>query len=45
MEKIIDRFLRYIAVDTASDPESASQPSTNKQFVLLEKLQQQLIDH
>ena len=38
MEKIIDRFLRYIAVDTASDPESSSQPSTNKQFVLLEML-------
>ena len=42
MEKIIDRFLRYIAVDTASDPESASQPSTNKQFVLLEMLKNEL---
>lgn len=42
MEKIIDRFLRYIAVDTASDPESASQPSTNKQFVLLDMLKKEL---
>lgn len=42
MEKIIDRFLRYIAVDTASDPESSSQPSTNKQFVLLEMLRKEL---
>ena len=42
MEKIIDRFLRYIAVDTASNPESNSQPSTNKQFVLLEMLRKEL---
>lgn len=42
MEKIIDRFLRYISIDTASDPESNSQPSTNKQFVLLELLKKEL---
>lgn len=34
MEKLVDKFLRYVAVDTASDPESMSQPSTNKQLRL-----------
>lgn len=42
MEKIIDRFLRYVAIDTASNPDSASQPSTNKQFVLLDLLRKEL---
>ena len=42
MEKLIDKFLRYIAIDTASDPESQSQPSTNKQFVLLDLLAKEL---
>jgi tripeptide aminopeptidase len=42
MEKIVDRFLRYVAVDTSSNPESPSQPSTNKQFVLLEMLVKEL---
>ena len=26
MEKILDRFLRYVAVDTKADPESETQP-------------------
>ncbi len=42
MEKIIDRFLRYVSIDTQSDPESESQPSSKKQFVLLEMLQDEL---
>ena len=42
MEKLLDKFLRYIAIDTASDPESQSQPSTNKQFVLLDLLSKEL---
>lgn len=42
MEKVLDRFLRYIAFDTASNPDSQSQPSTNKQFVLLELLRKEL---
>lgn len=42
MEKIIDRFLRYVAFDTASNPDSQSQPSTNKQFALLEQLRKEL---
>ena len=44
MEKIIDRFLRYVAFDTASNPDSKSQPSTNKQFALLEQLRKELQD-
>lgn len=42
MEKIIDRFLRYVSIDTQSNEESESQPSTNKQFVLLEMLRDEL---
>ncbi len=38
MEKILDKFLRYVSFDTASDPMSESQPSTAKQFALLELL-------
>ena len=38
MEKIIDRFLRYVAVDTQSDPESESQPSASKELNLLKML-------
>ncbi|MDD2289740.1 MAG: peptidase T [Bacteroidales bacterium] len=42
MEKILDKFLRYISFDTASDPESQTQPSTTKQLVLLEVLLNEL---
>lgn len=38
MEKILDRFLRYVAVDTQSDPESESQPSATKELDLLRML-------
>ena len=38
MENIKDRFLRYIAIDTQSNEESESQPSTEKQFNLLRLL-------
>ncbi|MGV1896644.1 peptidase T [Agrobacterium vitis] len=30
-DTILDRFLRYVVIDTQSDPESTSQPSTEKQ--------------
>lgn len=33
-QKVLEKFLRYIAVDTASDPESETQPSTSKQLNL-----------
>lgn len=38
MENILDRFLRYVAVDTQSDPESESQPSSTRQLDLLKML-------
>ena len=38
MENILDRFLRYVAVDTQSDPESENQPSSSKELDLLEML-------
>ena len=42
MEKILDRFLRYISVDTQSNEESESQPSTAKQLDLLKMLCEEL---
>lgn len=30
-DTVLDRFLRYVAIDTQSDPASATQPSTEKQ--------------
>lgn len=38
MENILDRFLRYISIDTQSDENSESQPSTEKQLNLLKLL-------
>ena len=43
MEKLIDRFLRYVAVDTQSNPESESQPSAAKELDLLKMLRDELI--
>lgn len=43
MEKLIDKFLRYVAVDTQSNEESESQPSTAKQLVLLSMLRDELV--
>ena len=42
METVKDKFLRYIAVDTQSDENSESQPSTAKQLVLLQLLRDEL---
>ena len=38
MTNIVDRFMGYIAVDTQSDEDSTSSPSTAKQFNLARKL-------
>ena len=38
MEKILDRFLRYVAIDTQSDENSESQPSAAKELDLLKGL-------
>ena len=43
MENILDRFLRYVSVDTQSDPESESQPSAPKELALLEMLRDELL--
>jgi tripeptide aminopeptidase len=39
---VLERFLRYVQIDTASDPESPTTPSTTKQLVLLDLLVQEL---
>ena len=44
MENILERFLRYVSVDTQSNEESASQPSTPKQLNLLKMLCKELND-
>ena len=43
MERIEDRFLRYVAVDTQSNEESETQPSTAKQLNLLSMLRDELV--
>lgn len=42
MEKVLDKFLRYVGFDTASDPESSTQPSTEKQLILMKQLVKEL---
>ena len=42
MEQLIDRFLRYVSVDTQSNPESESQPSAAKELDLLMMLKDEL---
>ncbi|MDR1182415.1 MAG: peptidase T, partial [Bacteroidales bacterium] len=41
-EKLLNRFLRYIAVDTQSDPDSKTIPSTAKQLVFARQLAEEL---
>ena len=42
MENILDRFLRYVSVDTKADPESDSQPSAARELDLLKMLRDEL---
>ncbi|KGO90708.1 peptidase T [Flavobacterium suncheonense] len=42
MQHIIDRFISYVTVDTESDPNSATTPSTAKQWDLANKLVEEL---
>lgn len=42
MESLLDKFLRYVSVDTQSCEESESQPSSRKQLVLLQMLTDEL---
>lgn len=41
-EKLIDRFISYVTIDTQSDPESDATPSTEKQWNLANKLATEL---
>lgn len=41
-EKLLERFLRYISIDTQSDPNSTTFPSTEKQFNLARLLVEEL---
>ena len=43
MEKILDRFFRYVAVDTKADPESETQPSAARELDLLKMLRDELV--
>ena len=42
MQHIIDRFISYVTIDTESDPTSKTTPSTKKQWVLANKLVEEL---
>ncbi len=42
MEHVKDRFLRYVAIDTQSDPNSDTTPSTKKQWDLARLLAEEL---
>jgi tripeptide aminopeptidase len=42
MQHIIDRFISYVTVDTESDPNSETTPSTAKQWVLANQLVEEL---
>ncbi len=44
MEEVKDRFIRYITIDTQSDPNSNTNPSTKKQFDLAIKIKKELDD-
>ena len=42
MQKIIDRFVKYITIDTQSDPNNSDFPSTEKQWDLARILVEEL---
>lgn len=42
MQNIIDRFISYVTIDTESDPNSETTPSTEKQWNLANKLVEEL---
>lgn len=42
MQQLMDRFLRYVKIDTQSDPNSNTTPSTEKQWDLAYKLVEEL---
>lgn len=44
MEKVTDKFLRYVKIDTKSDEDSKTFPSTEKQFDLANLLVKELLE-
>ncbi len=44
MEKVTERLLRYVKIDTKSDPSATVRPSTSKQFDLLNLLSNELLE-
>ncbi len=42
MNQLVDRFIRYAKIDTQSDEQSTTCPSTNKQFNLAKVLKDEL---
>ena len=42
-ERLVERFLRYVSVDTQSDPQSETFPSTAKQLTLLNLLLEEML--
>lgn len=44
MSQLLERFLRYVKIDTQSDPNGSNTPSTAKQFDLAKVLVQELKD-
>ena len=42
MQKVIDRFIRYVQIDTQSDSKSTTTPSTEKQWDLANMLFEEL---
>ncbi|MBO4263819.1 MAG: peptidase T [Bacteroidales bacterium] len=44
METLLNRFLRYVAVDTRSDEESETQPSAARELDLLRMLRDELLE-
>lgn len=43
-DTVTDRFLRYVVIDTQSDPKSLTQPSTSKQLTLGRLLVKELLE-
>lgn len=44
MEKVTERLLKYVKIDTKSDPTATTRPSTRKQFDLLDVLNEELLE-
>ena len=43
MKNLVDRFIKYIKIDSQSDPESTTTPSTKKQWNMANLLVEHLI--